>query len=333
MDVSPLVSVIVPIFNVEEYLPLCLSSLQKQIYKNIEFILVDDGSTDHCMTICEEYAGKDKRFKLIHQENGGLSAARNTGIDHANGQYLGFVDGDDWISENMYQSLIDAMQQYNAEIAACQFQYVYSGGRMRTEPSHFFCVSGQRAVELLLRGEQIQDYVCNKLFSAELFQSIRYPVGRVFEDIGTTYRLFLEAARVVSIPEAHYYYLQRATGIVQSISLKKEIDCYYAHYWRYVDLAVSYHELVPDMLARIGHAASKVWSSACQEPRKEQKRYAKELCEISTFIRRHYPVIRQHTAMGITGRLSLSLVRINHLWSYWTCGVLNRLYQWKHISS
>lgn len=329
MDSSPLISVIVAIYNVEKYLKACLNSLALQTCERIEFILVNDGSSDDSAEICGEFARKDSRFKLISQENRGLSAARNTGIKYAKGRYLGFVDGDDWVDSAMYLSLFTAIEQYKADIAACQFQYVYDDGRIKIEPSHFFCVPGEEAVRLLLQGEAIQDHVCNKLFAAELFEEIRYPEGHVFEDVSTTYRLFLKAKCVVSIPEANYYYVQRDTGIVRSGSLKNEIDCYFAKYRRYMELSGQFPESVPQMIADVGHAAVKVWSLTWRAGQDVRTQYEEALGEISAFVRENYANIQTHCRMGITGRLILCLVRINKSGSYILCGLLHRIYQIK----
>lgn len=330
MDSLPLISVIVAIYNVEEYLRVCLDSLASQTYENIEFILVNDGSSDNSENICSEYLKKDSRFKLINQENMGLSAARNTGIDHAKGQYLGFVDGDDWVDSAMFRSLLDAAEKYHADVAACQFQYVYDDGSIKTDSAHLFCVSGEEAVRLLLRKEAIQDYVCNKLFAAPLFEGIRYPAGQVFEDISTTYKLFLRAAYVVSIPDANYYYVQRNSGIVRSEKLKNEIDCYFAKYGRYAELSGRFPDLIPELMTDFGHSAVKVWSLVWKERRTAKEQYAEALEEISLTIKRTYSEVRAYNRMGITGRIILSLVRVNRDWSYRICGQIHRIYRMKH---
>lgn len=329
MDASPLISVIVPIYNVEKYLEKCLSSICGQTYKNLEILLIDDGSTDHCGEICDAYAGKDPRIQVLHQSNQGLSAARNVGIDHASGDYLGFVDGDDWIEPVMFQTLLDAVIQHRADIAACQFRYVFSNGTSKFQPVRPFEAEGRQIMVLLLKGEQIQDYVCNKLFSAQLFDSVRFPVGKTFEDISTTYRLFERATRLVSLSEPLYWYVQRESGIVQSGLLKNEMDCYWAKYERYQTLSTGFPDGVPAMLDGLAQSAVKVWGCVWKERKLAKAQYRQELKEISKFIWTHSICIKQFVQLGITGRCTLTLTRFVTGWAFWMSDILRRAYQWK----
>lgn len=327
MDGWPQISIIVPVYNVEIYLRKCLDSLCDQTYSNFEIILVDDGSTDRSGIICDEYARKDVRIRVIHQENQGLSAARNTGISHAAGAYLGFVDSDDWVESGMFQALMEAARNHEAEIAACQFRYVFPDGREEVRPAREFAVCGREAVKMLLEGEQIQDYVCNKLISARLFTEIRFPVGQAFEDISTTYRLFLKASRVASIPQALYCYYQRATGIVHSGSLKNEMDCYCAKYRRYKELSSLFPDSVFAMMGGMGQSAVKVWWAAWKAGRAERACCSSQLAAISDFVRKHYPVLRESSRLGRTGRMTLALARFPGIWSYALGGLLCWLYR------
>ena len=329
MDASPLISVVVPIYNVEKFLEKCLSSICNQSYKNLEILLVDDGSTDHCGAICDAYAGKDARIQVLHQSNQGLSAARNAGIERASGDYLGFVDGDDWIEPTMFQSLLDAMIQHQADIAACQFRYVFSNGTSKIRLAQPFEAEGRQMIVLLLEGERIQDYVCNKLFSARLFNSIRFPVGKAFEDISTTYRLFERAARLVSLAEPLYCYFQRKTGIVRTELLKNEMDCYWAKYERYRTLSIGFPDGVPAMLDGLAQSAVKVWGNVWKERKLAKDQYRQELKEISKFIQRKSVYIKQITHLGVTVRCTLALTRFVTGWAFWMSGMLRRAYQWK----
>ena len=132
MDINveeKLVSVIVAVYNIEEYLPRCIDSILAQTYRNLEIILVDDGSTDSSGGICDDYAQKDRRIKVIHKKNGGLSDARNAGLDKVSGDYIGFVDGDDWIDEDMYRAMYEACEKEKAQIAACRYKQITRSGR------------------------------------------------------------------------------------------------------------------------------------------------------------------------------------------------------------
>ena len=142
MDVQPLISIVVPVYNVKQFLTKCLNSIISQTYSNLEIIVVDDGSTDGSATICDDYAKKDKRISVIHKENGGLASARNAGIDVAKGTYIGFVDSDDYIEPYMYEKLLQAILKYSCNIAVCGINYVFDDGEViakaNTEPEQFF---------------------------------------------------------------------------------------------------------------------------------------------------------------------------------------------------
>lgn len=142
MNVQPLISIVVPVYNVKQFLTKCLNSIISQTYSNLEIIVVDDGSTDGSATICDDYAKKDKRISVIHKENGGLASARNAGIDVAKGTYIGFVDSDDYIEPYMYEKLLQAILKYSCNIAVCGINYVFDDGEViakaNIEPEQFF---------------------------------------------------------------------------------------------------------------------------------------------------------------------------------------------------
>ena len=151
---NPLISIIVPIYNVEVYIRNCVDSILGQSYENIEIILVDDGSPDNCGDICDEYGSKDKRIKVIHKKNGGLSSARNAGIDIATGDYLGFIDSDDWIESDMYESLYTALTSHKADISVCG-RYIVEGSRITT-------ISDSEKAEVFTRSEALSELVLDE---------------------------------------------------------------------------------------------------------------------------------------------------------------------------
>lgn len=330
MDCSPLISVIVPIYKVEPYLPKCIESLLAQTYRALEIILVDDGSPDGCGAIADTYAKKDGRIKVLHQENKGLSAARNTGIRYASGEYIGFVDSDDWVTNDMYRLLVEAAESYGAEISVCHFCYVYPNGREEIRRSDSFRVTAEEAIELLVAGEILQDYVCNKLFKRKLFDTIRFPEGKHFEDISTTYQIVQMASHIICIPQACYYYLQRDTGIVRSNTLRNELDCFYAKLERYYALEHKFPHCIPKMMAGLGHSAVKVWATVKCATKEEQQKYADQIGAISAFVNQHYSQIKSSAVLGITGRCTLALVRVNSTASHWVSKMLWDIYKLKH---
>lgn len=223
------ISIIVAIFNVEDYLERCLESIIKQSYKNLDIILVDDGSTDSSLEICDNFCRRDKRFRCIHKENGGLSDARNCGIEAAMGKYLSFIDGDDFVHPQMYQVLYENIIKFNVFLAACSFQTFEEGDTIfyNQEFVKGKAISSKDAIELLytLRRTDIITACC-KLYKKELFQTIRFPVGRYREDEFTTYKLIIGAKKVYYTEEKLYYYFQREGSIMHSSNIKKETDYY-----------------------------------------------------------------------------------------------------------
>ena len=222
---EPLISVIVPIYNVEKYLNKCVDSIINQTYKNLEIILVDDGSPDNCPQICDEYAKKDKRIKVIHKENGGLSDSRNVGIQEAKGEYIGFIDSDDYIDSEMYEYLYNLIEKYSADISNCGHRDVGLVNEEGPLPEDEIVLNSKEALELLSRDTWIKNFAVNKLYKKSLFidNNIEYPVGKIMEDILTTYRL-IEKANIIAVGNKNYYnYLKRDNSITGGKSTKKYI--------------------------------------------------------------------------------------------------------------
>jgi glycosyltransferase involved in cell wall biosynthesis len=217
-----MVSIIVPAYNVEKYIQKCLDSILKQTYQNWETIIVDDGSNDTTGAICEQLVKSDSRFKVIHQANAGLSAARDTGIDHAKGEYLLFVDADDFIHPKMIELLHDALVKTKSDIAICSFQKIYENQEVpnieipdKITPQ---VASGEEECYYLYGAERPAETVIawNKLYTKRLFADIRYPVGKIHEDHFVTYQLLFAAKQVAYIDVPLYYYLQREGSIMHA---------------------------------------------------------------------------------------------------------------------
>lgn len=228
-----LISIIVPIYNVEKYLPRCIDSILNQTYKNLEVILVDDGSIDGCPQICDEYAKKDQRIKVIHKQNGGLSDARNAGLDVANGAFWGFVDSDDYIHSEMYKRLWEELKANLADIAVCNLCRVYDEGRKEKEVSidKTTIYSGHQAVSNILdkRLHVVSVVSCGKLYRRPLFTNIRFPKGKLHEDEFITYRLFYNSSRVVYLSGEYYYYYQRIDSIMSQRKVMVSYDALEAY--------------------------------------------------------------------------------------------------------
>ena len=256
MDNINLISIVVPIYKVEKYINKCIESILNQTYKNLEIILVDDGSPDNCGKIADEYAKKDNRIKVIHKQNGGLSDARNAGIDIAKGKYIGFVDSDDYIEKDMYEYLINLINENNTDISICDFKYIYEDEtvkRNKEQKVQNITLNKKEALIELL-GNKIGNYAWNKLYKAELFKEVRYPVGRKMEDYGTTYKLFDLSNRISLGSENKYNYLQRNDSILHDKESSFYIDFYEMTYERYKFIKNKYSDIIEndiDMVNKI----------------------------------------------------------------------------------
>lgn len=213
-----LISVIVPIYNVEKYLEKCVKSIQEQTYKNIEIILVDDGSPDNCGELCEKYARKDPRIKVIHKENGGLSDARNKGIDNATGKYIVFVDSDDYIEINYIELLYKAIRENKAEISQCGIYKVDCNYNIIEKISYneTSSKSGKQMISETYKNKEhlLENIVVwNKMYKKELFDKIKFPFGKIHEDEFTTYKIFYQGEKIAVIPECLYNYRQTNSSI------------------------------------------------------------------------------------------------------------------------
>ena len=244
-----LISVIVPIYKVEDYLPKCVESIRNQTHSNLEIILVDDGSPDGCGAICDEFAKKDSRIRVIHKENGGLSDARNAGIEVAKGDYLAFVDSDDWLEPDAFEAMLALAEKYDAKMV-CAGRYNEDGATgtqskgLCPEKEEF--VPGKELVRRIFRWDHLDSAAWDKLYARELFQEIRYPVGRVVEDVPTTYHLVLLAGGAAMLPRPIYHYLCREQSITNAPVSPKSFHGPENAALVYEDIRAAYPELEPD---------------------------------------------------------------------------------------
>lgn len=219
---SELISVIIPIYKVEKYLNQCIQSVVGQTYKNLEIILVDDGSPDNCPSICDKWALKDERIRVIHKKNGGLSDARNAGLKVAQGEYIAFIDSDDWISPDMYEKLLRVMKEERADICACNIKSCYEEREVVWGCEKYTVGNSEQILKMLYDDTKYPVSAINKLYRCECWKSLEFPVGKICEDAFTTYKLVHNANKIVQIPEAFYCYRIRTESIMTSgFSIKK----------------------------------------------------------------------------------------------------------------
>lgn len=212
---EPIISVIIPVYKVEKYLHKCVSSVMSQSYKNLEIILIDDGSPDNCPKLCDDFALMDSRIKVIHKTNGGLSSARNAGLDIATGDYIAFVDSDDWVENNAYEEMLKLADKSGAEIVCCGA--VKTDGEKDIEkcfcyyPTGTVCSAKDIVRDILT--DKIGSQVWRALYSRKCWEKLRFPDGRLYEDIPTTFKAYLMANKVAFIDECYYKYRMNMNGI------------------------------------------------------------------------------------------------------------------------
>lgn len=231
---KPTISIIVPVYNVEKYLPECIESILAQTFTDFELILVEDGSPDNCPALCDAAAEKDARIRVIHQKNGGLSAARNAGLDAARGAWIGFVDSDDYIAPEMYEVLHQAVQSTGADLALCDYAEVDEAGKP-CPPMHVSLSEGELTGQKLLKrasGLMVQ-LAWNKLYRRAIFTQLRYPEGKLNEDLFLIPEVCLQIQKAVVVPKALYYYVQRGGSIMSGNKTLRHFDAAEAaqRYW------------------------------------------------------------------------------------------------------
>lgn len=227
-----LISVIVPVYNVAAWLPRCVDAILAQTYENLEVLLVNDGSTDHSGRICDEYEKKDARVQVIHKKNGGLSSARNAGLDVASGQCIGFVDSDDWIEPEMYSEMLTLMEQNHAQLV-CAGRYDVDGETGKKTvglcPQRQECITGEALAGRIFLWDHCDSSACDKLYRRELFDGIRYPEGKTCEDVPVTYRLALKARQAVLCNRPLYNYFHRSGSISKGAGISDKTFHYSQH--------------------------------------------------------------------------------------------------------
>lgn len=302
-----LISIVVPIYNVEKFLEKCIRSIIAQTYINLEIILVDDGSTDSCGMICDEYKKKDNRIKVIHKKNGGLSSARNKGIDIAKGKYIGFVDGDDWIEPQMYRVLYDLVKKDNADLGICGFLRIKEEeASVRVEEIHSKeCISGRELLSRIIDYDTKYIVAWNKLYKCNLFKKLRYPKGKIHEDEFIIHDIAWNCKKVSIISDILYNYRIRDNSIMLSKMNIKKLDGFEAIYYRYLFLKKhELHEFIPLIIRNISRYYVYYINRISLETREEKERYEeikqmalstynenKELCDLKTKMAFKFPYI------------------------------------------
>jgi len=287
-----MISIIVPVYKVEPYLRQCIESIINQTYKNIEILLIDDGSPDNCGRICEEYAKQDKRIRVFHTGNRGLSAARNLGIKESRSEFIGFVDSDDWIEPDMYEMLFDKAREQNADICECNFWFGTAEKNYIDLDDEVYI--GIDSLEAFYKGK-ICHVVWNKIYKKKLFDIVTFPEGRNIEDISIMHLLIEQATVVVSMSDKKLHYRQRADSIKHIYSASNLIDYADAFLDRYEFYKRNKMKLPnikeEEQLLLVAIGISRVWRWWFGCDKDDKQKYSKRINELKQFTRTNFPLL------------------------------------------
>lgn len=314
---NELISVILPIYNVEKYIDRCLNSVLRQTYTNIEIILVDDGSTDNCQKICDEYAKNDNRIKVIHKKNGGLSDARNAGIKIAKGKYITLIDSDDYVENDYVEFLYSLIKESNAEISICSHTVLYENGTKLEKATHENSILDPKTtLKRILYDDGIDLSAWAKMYKKELFDTVQYPKGRLFEDAATTYLLIDQCDKIAIGSESKYYYIIRSNSITtKSFSPKK---------MQLIDSTKEMCEYVKDKYPDLEKAADRrlmyAYLSTLSQLANSKDKYPKEQKELMKYIKENRKRILKDKYITKRDRLGLysTILGFNFYKFIWT---------------
>lgn len=302
-----------PIYKVEDYLKRCVDSITNQTYKNLEIILVDDGSPDNCPMLCDEFAKMDSRIKVVHKENGGLSDARNAGMDVSTGDYIGFVDSDDYIDSDMFEVLVKAIEEYDADISCCRYTRVWDDGKSEKigNDGKTYVYEGIDGLKEYLYAKTVEPFACAKLFKAEDIGNLKYPDRRVRfikgilgEDNPFNIELLKTTNNMVVVGRSKYNYLQARQGAITNASVsQKKIDSVF--FWDSVskDCKANYPELLEYALRRQALFYVGLYNRIYKD-----KSYTKEKDIIKTFAKDNFSVISRSDICEKSVKLSVYLI-------------------------
>ena len=287
-----MISVIIPVYNVERFLSKCINSVIHQTYKELDIILVNDGSTDSSGEICNDYAAKDKRIRVIHTENRGLSAARNIGIDNVlpQSEWIAFIDSDDYIERNMFAKLMKAVK--DSDLIECSLIKEYKT-KQKLELLEKGTYGTKESIALLINGK-IRNYAWDKLYRKELFRDIRFPVGRNYEDIAIQHLILSICKKITIVDGSYYHYVQRTRSITNGYKIKDMTDKWLSSFERYeYAMRLSYirqdKQLQKKLLMSLRSCAEPIWEWFYLSPKDKRERVMPVIRDISRFYRKNFP--------------------------------------------
>ena len=304
---QPIISVIVPVYNVEQYLEKCILSLRKQTYKNLEIILIDDGSPDKSPAMCDNYATIDSRIKVIHKSNGGLADARNAGLEQATGEYVAFVDSDDWIMPSMYSDMMKMFRDNpELDIVCCAAARIRHSEEVERCFSYYGTGTIKSGVEITKRIllDDIGSQVVKGLYRYTCWDNVRFPIGLLYEDIPTTYKAFSRAKLVGFIDEPYYKYRMNDAGISNTAKAIKPYHIYLGFKSHYEFAKEAFPEIADRCCANAAHYAISTYFHYCSEKSEELESAIPDVRQYMDF---HKPVILQDKKMPKSRKAALRI--------------------------
>lgn len=307
----PEISIIVPVYNSSQYLEKCIESILNQTFKNFELILVNDGSTDHSGKICDAYATQDHRVRIIHKQNGGVSSARNAGLRLVKGEYICFVDGDDWIFEDMLLNLNQLSKRTKSDITVCShFREINGSVVYHNKENVILEMNNIEAMKQLFTGKYFRFAVWGKLYKASCFQNIQYPENRRLDDLPTTYKIFANANKVTFTSYPGYVYLLRENSIITSKYNEQKLDVFVSWDEIITYMKEQYPQLATEYIScfvyyTLDHVFSIIDQVENPELRKKYLQY------IQKYIRKYYKDIIINQCLSIKYKYLISIINSN----------------------
>lgn len=302
------ISIIMTVFNVEKYLAKAIDSVLLQTFADFELILVDDGSSDRSGEICDEYQQRDKRIKVIHQPNSGVSSARNTGLENAQGKFIGFVDSDDYIESDMYEFLYNNLIEEKADLSICGIYDVYEGKEPQTKTPGHYVLTKNETVKMILEAKVISVHPVNKLYKKELFNHIRYPIGKITEDGAVMFHLLENVEKVVVDMTPKYYYYHRTNSITTSPYSKKDLSTIEAWEMNEKYIATNYPEYSDIAHTRVCWAYFIVLDKIMISHAEKKSTVTKQIVD---FLRKNYTFILRSPYFTRNRKIAATVLQLN----------------------
>lgn len=309
---TPLVTIIIPVYNVRNYLEACLASVQKQTYTKLEIIIVDDGSTDGSGVFCDEYAKTDPRAKVIHQANAGLSAARNRGIEEASGDYITFLDSDDAITPDYVRYLFNLCTKHSTKLSICAIKELTLKSKEIDYGADYQekLMSTEEALGRMLREEGFTVVAYAKLYHRTLWQNIRFPEGTIHEDLGTTYKLIQQCSKIAYGPAAKYIYRKRQDSISSGEFSDQKFDIITMTDQMCTDLETIFPYLTSTIKLRRMHARFSVLRQLLQAKTLTDEQQIKEQ-EIINYLKANKKDITKNSYATLRDKLAIYTLLVN----------------------